>query len=75
MVKQELREVVEWPLKYSNLYEEMRAEVPSGVMLYGPPGTGKTMLAKAVANGSGANFIAVSGPELMNMWSVRRKGQ
>ncbi|MCY0862889.1 MAG: AAA family ATPase [Metallosphaera prunae] len=67
-VKQELKEVVEWPLKYSKLYEEMRAEVPSGVMLYGPPGTGKTMLAKAVAHESGANFIAVSGPELMNMW-------
>ncbi|QKR00117.1 AAA family ATPase [Metallosphaera tengchongensis] len=67
-VKQELREVVEWPLKYSNLYDEMRAEIPTGVMLYGPPGTGKTMLAKAVAHESGANFIAVSGPELMNMW-------
>ncbi|MFP3204903.1 MAG: AAA family ATPase [Metallosphaera yellowstonensis] len=67
-VKQELREVVEWPLKYSSLYDEMRADVPSGVMLYGPPGTGKTMLAKAVAHESGANFIAVSGPELMNMW-------
>ncbi|MEM0194258.1 MAG: AAA family ATPase [Ignisphaera sp.] len=67
-VKQELREVVEWPLKYSLIYEQMRAEIPTGVLLYGPPGTGKTMLAKAVANESGSNFISISGPELMNMW-------
>ncbi|QGA69679.1 AAA family ATPase [Sulfolobus sp. E11-6] len=67
-VKQELREMVEWPLKYPHIFEQMNADIPSGVLLYGPPGTGKTMLAKAVANSSGANFIAINGPELMNMW-------
>ena len=67
-VKLELREVVEWPLKDPTLYEEMKAEIPSGILLYGPPGTGKTMLARAVAHESGANFIAINGPELMSMW-------
>lgn len=67
-VKVELMEVVEWPLKYPNLYEEMKAEIPNGILLYGPPGTGKTMLARAVAHESGANFIAINGPELMSMW-------
>ncbi|AWR96927.1 AAA family ATPase [Acidianus sulfidivorans JP7] len=67
-VKLELKEVVEWPLKDPSLYEYMNAEVPSGILLYGPPGTGKTMLARAVAHESGANFIAVNGPELLNMW-------
>ena len=67
-VKLELKEVVEWPLKDPSLYEEMRADIPSGILLYGPPGTGKTMLARAVAHESGANFIAINGPELMSMW-------
>jgi transitional endoplasmic reticulum ATPase len=67
-VKLELKEVVEWPLKKPELYEYMKAEIPSGILLYGPPGTGKTMLARAVAHESGANFIAVNGPELLNMW-------
>ncbi|WP_222703221.1 AAA family ATPase [Acidianus manzaensis] len=67
-IKLELKEVVEWPLKNPSLYEYMNAEVPSGILLYGPPGTGKTMLARAVAHESGANFIAVNGPELLNMW-------
>jgi transitional endoplasmic reticulum ATPase len=67
-VKLELKEVVEWPMKRPELYDYMKAEVPSGILLYGPPGTGKTMLARAVAHESGANFIAVNGPELLNMW-------
>ncbi|AWR95818.1 AAA family ATPase [Acidianus brierleyi] len=67
-VKLELKEVVEWPLKKPELYEYMKAEIPSGILLYGPPGTGKTLLARAVAHESGANFIAVNGPELLNMW-------
>ncbi|BFI75885.1 ATPase AAA [Sulfurisphaera ohwakuensis] len=67
-IKLELKEVVEWPLKDPGLYEEMKAEIPSGILLYGPPGTGKTMLARAVAHESGANFIAINGPELMSMW-------
>ncbi|BBD72187.1 ATPase AAA [Sulfodiicoccus acidiphilus] len=67
-VKQELREVVEWPLKYPETFREAGVEPPTGVLLYGPPGTGKTMLARAVAHEGGANFIAINGPELMNMY-------
>jgi transitional endoplasmic reticulum ATPase len=67
-IKLELKEVVEWPLKEPSIYEYMNAEIPSGILLYGPPGTGKTMLARAVAHESGANFIAVNGPEILNMW-------
>ena len=64
--KQELSEAVEWPLKYPDAFRSAGIRAPKGVLLYGPPGTGKTMLAKAVANESGANFISVKGPELFN---------
>ena len=67
-VKVELREVVEWPLKYPKSFENMGIKPPKGVLLYGPPGTGKTLLAKAVANESEANFIQVKGPSLLSMW-------
>ena len=67
-VKEELREVVEYPLKYRDSYESLGIEVPKGVLLFGPPGTGKTLLAKAVATESGANFIAVRGPEVLSKW-------
>ncbi len=66
--KQELREAVEWPLKYPESFIRMGIRPPRGVLLYGPPGTGKTLLAKAVANESEANFIQVKGPELLSMW-------
>jgi transitional endoplasmic reticulum ATPase len=67
-VKQQLKEMVEWPLKHPEAFERMGIEPPKGILLYGPPGCGKTLLAKAVANESGANFIAVKGPEVFTMW-------
>ncbi|OLD04862.1 AAA family ATPase [archaeon 13_1_20CM_2_54_9] len=65
-VKEELREAIEWPLKYPDVFTTVNATPPKGLLLYGPPGTGKTLLAKAVANESQANFISVRGPELLN---------
>ena len=66
--KQELREAVEWPLKYGALFVAARAQAPKGVLLYGPPGTGKTLLAKAVATEAESNFISVKGPEFLSKW-------
>ncbi|MBC7119505.1 MAG: AAA family ATPase, partial [Methanobacteriaceae archaeon] len=66
--KQELREAVEWPLKYPEKFKEFGIKPPKGILLYGSPGTGKTLLAKAVANESEANFIAIKGPELLSKW-------
>ncbi|KYK26465.1 ATPase [Euryarchaeota archaeon SM23-78] len=67
-VKQELIEAVEWPLKQKADFKRMGVKPPKGVLLYGAPGTGKTLLAKAVANESEANFILVKGPELLSKW-------
>jgi transitional endoplasmic reticulum ATPase len=66
--KREVIRTVEWPLRYPDLFERLSVDAPTGVLLYGPPGTGKTMLAKAVANSTDANFLAVDGPELMNRY-------
>ena len=67
-VKKEMRQAVEWPLKYKGLYKAMKADAPKGILLYGSPGTGKTLIAKAVAHESESNFISIKGPEVLSKW-------
>jgi len=66
--KQELRESVEWPLKNPDVFKRMGIKPPRGILLFGPPGCGKTLLARAVATESEANFISIKGPEVFSKW-------
>src|SRR2546428_874119 len=63
---QRIREMVELPLRHPELFQRLGIEPPKGVFLYGPPGCGKTLVAKAVANESDANFYVISGPEIIS---------
>ena len=67
-IKDQLQEIIEWPLKFGRLYRRLSINQPKGVLLFGPPGSGKTLIAKAVANESQANFISVKGPEFLSKW-------
>ncbi|RZH66675.1 CDC48 family AAA ATPase [Natrinema altunense] len=66
--KEQLRETIQWPLDYPEVFEQMDMQAAKGVLMYGPPGTGKTLLAKAVANEAQSNFISIKGPELLNKY-------
>jgi transitional endoplasmic reticulum ATPase len=67
-IKQRLKEVIEWPLKNPEAFKRMGIKPPRGVLLFGAPGTGKTLLAKAIAHESKANFISIKGPEVLSKW-------
>src|SRR3989344_2005617 len=67
-VKGKLQEAVEWPLKKPEVFKRLGIRPPRGILLYGPPGTVKTLLAKAIAKESEANFILVNGPSLLRKW-------
>ncbi|MHA1195151.1 MAG: CDC48 family AAA ATPase [Promethearchaeota archaeon] len=67
-LKQKLIEAVDWPLSHPNIFKRMGINPPKGILLYGPPGCGKTLLARAVANESKANFISIKGPELLSKY-------
>jgi len=67
-IKEALKETVEWPLKYADLFKKMDTKPPKGIILHGKPGTGKTYLAKALASESGVNFISVKGPQILSRY-------
>jgi transitional endoplasmic reticulum ATPase len=67
-VKQHLKEAVEWPMKNPEMFTRLGIKPPKGILLYGPPGCGKTLLARAVATESEANFITIKGPEVFSKW-------
>jgi transitional endoplasmic reticulum ATPase len=67
-IKQALKEAVEWPIKNPNIFKSMGIDPPKGILLFGPPGCGKTLIARAIASESEANFISIKGPEILSKW-------
>ncbi|MBI2676193.1 MAG: AAA family ATPase [Candidatus Aenigmarchaeota archaeon] len=67
-IKQLLQEIVVWPMTHAEDFKRIGIKPPTGVLLYGPPGCGKTLIAKAVASETGANFISIRGPEITSKW-------
>ncbi|GAB6027344.1 hypothetical protein CHUAL_001620 [Chamberlinius hualienensis] len=67
-LKEKLKQVVEWPIKYPEVFERLGIAPPKGALMYGPPGCSKTLMARALATESGLNFISIKGPELFNKW-------
>jgi transitional endoplasmic reticulum ATPase len=67
-IKEKITKIIVWPSKYEELYKRFGCKSPKGVLFYGAPGTGKTLMAKAIASLSNANFISVKGPELLSKW-------
>ena len=67
-IKDKLKQAVEWPLRYPESFTRLGVQPPRGVLLFGPPGCGKTLLARAVATESEANFISIKGPEVLSKW-------
>jgi transitional endoplasmic reticulum ATPase len=67
-IKQKLQQTVQWPLQHPESFSRLGVEPPRGVLLFGPPGCGKTLLARAVATESEANFISIKGPEVLSKW-------
>merc|ERR1719320_2058298 len=67
-LKLKLKQAVEWPIKHPEMFIRMGISAPRGLLMYGPPGCSKTMIAKALANESGLNFLSIKGPELFSKW-------
>ena len=67
-LKLKLRQAVEWPVRHPEVFTRMGISAPRGLLMYGPPGCSKTMIAKALANESGLNFLSIKGPELFSKW-------
>ena len=67
-LKLKLKQAVEWPIRRPEIFLKMGITPPKGVLMYGPPGCSKTMIAKALANESNLNFLAIKGPELFKKY-------